>query len=456
MEIVENQNQNQNQEPVEIEVPEGFQQIIIEFINDLKTTFPEYIDNINKYCNFYKDQTDTECVEQTRFIFDHCSRIFPERFFDILYKKNEIFLKESNINTEFLPGIEFKYFWCCDITETIQDTIWKYLQAILISIVGVNGLTNKNNDIFTDSLKLFETVNESSFRKGLEDTMINLQPLFDTLEKEQININNEEPWKSTEPDIKMDNINNTNNTFDNVPYNINDLIGGKLGSLAKELAEETTRDLNIDINETTSPTDIFQQLFKNPGKLMGLVKNISDKLNTHVASGEIDQNELMTEAVEMLGKMKNIPGMGNIQEMFSKMGQDTKENGKGMPNMQDMISKMTQSMTQNGGEDNENGGFDLASLANMVGLNKGTKINANAMEQKNKNIRMKEMLKKRMEEKQLNKILNEAHKEMILNESKKLTIHANTDDELITIFSTGEKVEKTPRNAKQKKEKQKK
>jgi len=449
MEIVE--NQNQNQEPVEIEVPEGFQQIIEEFVIDLSTTFPEYADNINKYCKI----NNNDCTEQTRFIFDHCSRIFPERFFDILYKKNEIFVKESNINTEFLPGIEFKYFWCCDITETIQDTIWKYLQAILISIVGSNGQTNKNNDMFTDSLKLFETVNESSFRKGLEDTMMNLQPMFDTLEKEQINANNEEPWKSTEPDIKMDNTNNTNNTntFDNAPYNINDLIGGKLGSLAKELAEETTKDLDLDIDNITNPTDIFQQLFKNPGKLMGLVKNISDKLNTHVASGEIDQNELMTEAVEMLGKMKNIPGMENIQEMFSKMGQDTKKGG--MPNMQDMISKITQSMGQSGiggiGEDNENGGFDLASLANMVGLNKGTKVNANAMEQKNKNIRMKEMLKKRMEEKQLNQILNEAHKEMTLNDSKKTATRVSTDDELISIFSTGEKVEKTPRNAKQNK-----
>ena len=37
-------------------------------------------------------------------------------------------------------------------------------------------------------------------------------------------------------------------------------------------------------------------------------------------SGDIKESELLEEASEMMNKMKNMPGMGNIKEMFGKMG----------------------------------------------------------------------------------------------------------------------------------------
>ena len=51
-----------------------------------------------------------------------------------------------------------------------------------------------------------------------------------------------------------------------------------LEKLAKEIAEETANELNAD-DEFENVDDVFQKLFKNPGKLMGLVKNISKKLD---------------------------------------------------------------------------------------------------------------------------------------------------------------------------------
>ena len=71
-----------------------------------------------------------------------------------------MFKKESEINTEFLPGISFKYLWQCDISDSTRETIWKYLQLILISIIGCV----KNRDAFGDTAKLFQSINEDEFK----------------------------------------------------------------------------------------------------------------------------------------------------------------------------------------------------------------------------------------------------------------------------------------------------
>jgi hypothetical protein len=98
------------------------------------------------------------------------------------------------------------------------------------------------------------------------------------------------------------------------------MMNGKLGELAKEIAEETAADLNMDMDGATNVQDVFQKLFKNPGKLMSLVKNVGSKLESKMKSGDIKESELIAEASEIINRMKNMPGMGNMQEMLSKMG----------------------------------------------------------------------------------------------------------------------------------------
>jgi len=98
------------------------------------------------------------------------------------------------------------------------------------------------------------------------------------------------------------------------------MLGGKLGDLAREIAEETAGNLDMDFENVTDVKDVFQKMFKNPGKLMSIVKNVGDKLDSKMKSGEINQTELMSEASEIMNKMKNMPGMEDIQSMLGKMG----------------------------------------------------------------------------------------------------------------------------------------
>ena len=116
----------------------------------------------------------------------------------------------------------------------------------------------------------------------------------------------------------------SNNDFtmpdsEKIHEHINGLLKGKLGSLASEIAEETASEMDLDISSNENVSDVFSKLFKNPTKLMKMVKSIGSKIDDKIKSGEIDQNELMKEASELMKNMKNMPGMKNMEKMFKSM-----------------------------------------------------------------------------------------------------------------------------------------
>jgi hypothetical protein len=75
---------------------------------------------------------------------------------------------------------------------------------------------------------------------------------------------------------------------------------------------------------------------------MNLVKNVGGKLDDKIKSGDIKESELMAEASELLSKMKDMPGMGDIQSMLKKMGMGGKGGGK--MNLGAMSNMLNQNM----------------------------------------------------------------------------------------------------------------
>jgi hypothetical protein len=75
----------------DIKVPDEFYKIINDFVIDILTTFPEYAGIVSRWWSNGKlgnsANKDAECLA----VFRHCVKVFPERFFDILYKNQEIF-----------------------------------------------------------------------------------------------------------------------------------------------------------------------------------------------------------------------------------------------------------------------------------------------------------------------------------------------------------------------------
>lgn len=276
--------------------------ILREFLPDLLTTFPEYKDNLNKgLLHILEENYDTEDVEH---VTRHLKNVFPERFFDIVYQNEDIFY-DTSCNTEFLPNINFNELWNQDISQHTKDIIWKYLQLLLFSIMPLV----KNLESFGDTAKLFEAINEDEFRNKLEETMKNMQHMFDV---STINLDG----LDSSTNIDLSNLPNPND----IHNHINSMLGGKLGNLAREIAEETAEELNLDLNEDSDMNDIFKKMFRNPGKLMNMVQSIGTKLEDKIKSGNIKESELIQEATEMMSKMENMPGMDHIQKMFGSMG----------------------------------------------------------------------------------------------------------------------------------------
>ena len=289
---------------MEENVPEEFCKVMKDFYRDVLTTFPEFKDKLGpNEISFLTDEDDGYIL------YSYCKKVYPERFFDILYKNAEMF-DNNDINCKFLPNIDFKEVWQENISEKTREIIWKYLQLVLFSVSS--GLDS--GDSFGDTAKLFEAIDEDELKSKLEETMKEMNTMFDGSSNMFSDLSG----------IDMSGINMEDMPdAEEMQDHINGLLGGKLGRLAHEIAEETAKDLNVDMEDANNVSDVFKTLFKNPGKLLNMVKKVGSKLDAKLKSGEIKESELMEEASELMSKMKDMPGMKNMESMLSKMGLPT-------------------------------------------------------------------------------------------------------------------------------------
>ena len=290
---------NKNEVNIEVNLNE-FSKIIIDFLNDLLNTFPEIrekLDNNLLIVFDSKNRSKKDFDEALKQIYLYCQNYYPERFFDILYQNDSIFENNDKKN-EFLPGLEFSELYKLDISDQTKKTIWKYIQLILFTVV-----TNvKDDNCFGETAKLFEAIGQDEFKNKITQTIEEMQKVFE---------NN----KNTSDGVNLENLPDCNQIHDH----ISSLMEGNLGKLAKEIADDTAADLDIDPENVKDVGDVFHKLFKNPTKLMDIVKNVGTKLDAKMKSGEIKESELIQEATEMMGKMQNLPGMDKMGDIFNKL-----------------------------------------------------------------------------------------------------------------------------------------
>ena len=392
-------------------IPDEFIKVIKDLVSDLKITFPEYNTFIDKwwkskdYFNYIDEEEERiktyekSVKSSSKLLFEFSKKKLPPRFFDILYQNEDIFKEESEIDTEFLPQIHFKNLWQSDISPKTKETIWKYLQLILFSVVG--SLDNK--DAFGDTAKMFEAINEDEFKNKLQETLSQIQGLFD-MSGGNIPTNLDEGLNPNDlPDAEK------------INEHITGMLDGKIGQLAREIAEDTAANLNMDFENSTDMKDIFTKLMKNPTKLMDLVKTVGNKLDTKLKSGELKESEMIQEATEIMNKMKNMPGMGNIQSMLNKMGMGA-----------------------------------MSGMGGMGGM--GGKLNTGAMEsQLNNRLKLaktKERIRKKAEANAKAKL--EANIKAQLESQQAQSQPQMSDEELLKFINSTDKVEKKSKNNKSK------
>jgi len=384
------EDMNMNETTVKpLVLPEEFVKVMRNFVSDMKTTFPEFVPLINKWWSVNKEEEGLEGTEEEiKRLFNFCVKKYPISFFHILYQKNEIFDDDSNVDTEFLPNIHFKNLWHFDISDNTRSVLWKYLQLILFSVTGAL----KNGPDFGDTDKMFEAVNNSEFNSTLQESIQKIQEMFSNIDATNASSKEDETEKSEEPT-------NTQMPFANesdIHGHIHNLLDGKLGRLAREIAEETAGELNSDMQNMTDMKDVFSNLIGNPTKLMGLVKNVGEKLDNKMKSGEMKQSEMFEEATNILNSMKSMPGMDNIHKMMSEIGM------------------------------------------NIPGLDGKTKLNVNAMESTLKRnthmAKMKERMKSNIEKKNMEKI-QQLQQLQQLQAQQQQQQPLLTDDQLVELFA---------------------
>jgi len=302
----------------------SFKKIMYDMMRDLITTFPELENELDKdLYNLWKQVSEPDVIDKSaEQIFKYCVKVFPPCLLDILYQNEEMFTN-TEINTHFLPGINYRTLMHENISVSTRNTIWKYLQLILFSTVSNTSAA----DSFGDAADMFKSINKDEFKSKLDETLNDMKNLFSTVD---------DASGGGGPHINPDNI----PSAEKIQESMASLMEGKLGSLAREIADETVADFSGNMGDASNVGEVFSNLMKDPTKLMNMVKNVGTKLDTKIKSGEIKESELLSEASEMMRKMKEMPGMDNMEEMLKKMGLG----GKGKINHGAMQSMMDRNM----------------------------------------------------------------------------------------------------------------
>jgi hypothetical protein len=344
-----------------IELPENFRSLVVDFTNDLTTTFPEWSYIWSKWGD--EDITDDELLP----LYTYCMKVYPARFFDILYKNADMFKEDSGIDVYFLPNISFRLLFSEEgLSDKSKDILWNYLQLVLFTVVG----NVKDKTSFGEAMNMFEGIDSGTLQDKLKDVMENIGTAF-----EKIASDTETPTKDDESkdDQSRDESSNTSSPnvkegFQNMFGNMGDfakkfpfskmagmpdigklqehlqtLFEGKIGRLAQELAEEVSgefKDLLGGNENLQNPQEVIKELMKNPNKISKLMKTVSSRLDEKMKSGEISREEIMKEASEMMNKM-NADGDGEgLAEMFKNLAKGMGM-GKNMKVDTNAITRMT-------------------------------------------------------------------------------------------------------------------
>ena len=89
------------------------------------------------------------------------------------------------------------------------------------------------------------------------------------------------------------------------------------------LAQEISNDIDVSNLKIDSSEDIMKLLdFSNSNNVMGdIIKKVSSKMHEKISNGEIKQEELLGEAISMMGKMSGgaggMGGLGGLASMFN-------------------------------------------------------------------------------------------------------------------------------------------
>ena len=253
----------------------SFNQNLIQFLEDLNNTFPDYPINIE---NFKTNIENNESHYLNQFLND-VKPIIKDiaNFNQSVFVNNEITL---------LDEIYLSTYWKRNISSETKQSIINYLHVLYIISYNHCKNTNKNFEKTIDNITNMDVIDED------DDTEIYLKL-----------INNIKAYKKS----KQNPTNNKTTEEDFDPLkDIFGMEGG--GGLIGEIAKDITQELSENMDDLGNPMDMLGMLMgggsKNGGGgLMNIIQKVGTKLQDKLSSSEIDQNQLLNEAGSIMNHL---------------------------------------------------------------------------------------------------------------------------------------------------------
>lgn len=275
----------------------------------LKSILTDEIYNSYKIALTKKDKNDDDAVEENLTINEEDINVISSQWLD------------DNSNLELLKGIKLE-----DIKKILRDDYicHQYISIFLILI---------NDDINDETAKtiidLLQKINYDDELKELEDDKDIFKTILDNLQY----IKQQKIKKSV--DMNMGGMENTT-----------------LGKLAKEILED------VDVNKLQKSMgengDVLKSLGDPDSGFGDIISSVSQKMASKLSSGELNQENLMNDAMKFATMM---PGMFGNHPNSSQSG---KGGGANMGNMMSMFADL---MSNNNGN---NEMPDLNTMRNMA------------------------------------------------------------------------------------------
>jgi len=200
------------------------------------------------------------------------------------------------------------------VNEKNKNVIWEYLHSLYALSIS-NKLTK---DIFSN----YEEKETDS--QDEKEVIRNINIAIDNFPEYVANM---VTWRREKKEVETKQETKQNNQ---TPLDEKFLENSKLAKLAKEISDEINPneilDLEGDIKDMDNPMNLFQSLLsgdkdKGVGKLM---TTVCDKLKNKMESGEVNQEDLLSEATTLLQTMGGLGGGGkggtpDLSSMMSMM-----------------------------------------------------------------------------------------------------------------------------------------
>jgi hypothetical protein len=274
---------------MEMETPEFIKDQQLEFRKGYRNWFKDIADNIPEYkkvtVKYYKEHMEDDVALLMKNFLDNASK-----YFEVISNLDHSFFESCE---EFFPDICYNKIMTTEkgLTEEYRKTQMVYLNKLsYLAIILSDKADDENNSQNTQYLIKFITNNQTLNSDNMENLMKNFETAF-----------NPQNIKETDKSFMNDN------------------------PLLSELADEISKEIKIpdSFKNIKNPQDIFKMMFNQEGKdfMEEMVKSVGGKIQTKIKNGELNEQDLFSQAQQMMGTVFNnnpmfagMPGMPGMAE----------------------------------------------------------------------------------------------------------------------------------------------